>query len=164
MLIQHNPNEGLKQEWPDDLPMWQYRAHSAQPERGIETEALTLERPVPGSAHSAQPERGIETSVVSSRNCNSSVLIQHNPNEGLKQALTRWFKRDSQGAHSAQPERGIETRRNPRPGNRNTSAHSAQPERGIETAARFPTASSAPVLIQHNPNEGLKHPILQGLR
>ena len=60
VLIQHNPNEGLK------------------PNR-----ALPLLRPLP-RAHSAQPERGIETDKQGSNQGGNAVLIQHNPNEGLK--------------------------------------------------------------------------------
>ena len=37
------------------------------------------------------------------------VLIQHNPNEGLKLAHEDSLPEENKGAHSAQPERGIET-------------------------------------------------------
>ena len=61
VLIQHNPNEGLKHLIDDYLEQLLRRAHSAQPERGIETPYLFTHSVTPASAHSAQPERGIET-------------------------------------------------------------------------------------------------------
>ena len=84
-------------------------------------------------AHSAQPERGIETTAASLLASGVPVLIQHNPNEGLKRPgrdIARWA---AQCAHSAQPERGIETAGLPGSVPWSRRAHSAQPERGIET-------------------------------
>ena len=63
MLIQHNPNEGLKHSG----PKWISAAGT--------------------SAHSAQPERGIETHLLDWLTLAQEVLIQHNPNEGLKLCL-----------------------------------------------------------------------------
>ena len=85
MLIQHNPNEGLK---------LRHKNASILRQNG---------------AHSAQPERGIETTLQGAGGAWSGVLIQHNPNEGLKLVLPVVARKKTTRAHSAQPERGIET-------------------------------------------------------
>ena len=85
MLIQHNPNEGLKREVSPDDGNRLAGAHSAQPERGIETNTKFDLMVADTGAHSAQPERGIETGAGYA-------------DDGSKDS-----------AHSAQPERGIET-------------------------------------------------------
>ena len=87
MLIQHNPNEGLKHEQIVLPAGSRVGAHSAQPERGIETMILGGCEPLNICAHSAQPERGIET-------------VKKDFSEPVDLS-----------AHSAQPERGIETRK-----------------------------------------------------
>ena len=135
MLIQHNPNEGLKHIF----------GHCCVQHGN-------------SGAHSAQPERGIETNhIYNLRPACAWVLIQHNPNEGLKPAPRCTRLPPGHGAHSAQPERGIETINTSTGGLVLFSAHSAQPERGIETTVvTVGSASPVLVLIQHNPNEGLK--------
>ena len=60
-------------------------------------------------AHSAQPERGIETGLARRLRYDDRVLIQHNPNEGLKLLILLTACAITRSAHSAQPERGIET-------------------------------------------------------
>ena len=48
---------------------------------------MPMRKPASG-AHSAQPERGIETSTDVRAESDIKVLIQHNPNEGLKLSLS----------------------------------------------------------------------------
>ena len=86
------------------------------------------------------------------------VLIQHNPNEGLKLGLHGLAPFGHEGAHSAQPERGIET----------ITSHAVplsgvvliqhNPNEGLKPLNRALGVFDCAVLIQHNPNEGLKLP------
>ena len=87
MLIQHNPNEGLK--------------------RGISQHCP--ERTPVLIQHN--PNEGLKRRSPAPDGAGRQVLIQHNPNEGLKRRLRQSTPSMLVGAHSAQPERGIETQK-----------------------------------------------------
>ena len=91
VLIQHNPNEGLKQKMLDfegEIPKVLIQHN---PNEGLKPGKTVEGQEVEFRAHSAQPERGIETCNILRLVVSCAVLIQHNPNEGLKQIslLTR---------------------------------------------------------------------------
>ena len=85
VLIQHNPNEGLK-------PQTVRRADSLR--------AVLIQH---------NPNEGLKQAGIRAGPGDVCVLIQHNPNEGLKPPLTIQALDSCVSAHSAQPERGIET-------------------------------------------------------
>ena len=85
------------------------------------------------SAHSAQPERGIETrGRVGKTGHTTWVLIQHNPNEGLKLPRISRTQCTAEVLIQHNPNEGLKRHR------RGRGQHCRR------------------VLIQHNPNEGLK--------
>ena len=89
MLIQHNPNEGLK---------------------------LTVDHSQRGNNYvliQHNPNEGLKLGPLRSLRGAAEVLIQHNPNEGLKPVPLAATTAANLRAHSAQPERGIETHRPP---------------------------------------------------
>ena len=55
------------------------------------------------------PNEGLKHECNSTGLAYNAVLIQHNPNEGLKLLTQRPTAFQEISAHSAQPERGIET-------------------------------------------------------
>ena len=69
VLIQHNPNEGLKPPPGSALPL---------------CAAVLIQH---------NPNEGLKPTVITSFQSSSSVLIQHNPNEGLKHDSNRRQRR-----------------------------------------------------------------------
>ena len=70
MLIQHNPNEGLKQPLPDAQVGGVGVLIQHNPNEGLKPQIPRRRRQTVQRAHSAQPERGIETTVKMAENDN----------------------------------------------------------------------------------------------
>ena len=79
------------------------------------------------------PNEGLKPSGAFNKLAMRNVLIQHNPNEGLKPGQGGWDMGGLNVLIQHNPNEGLKHERGTGRHQRAGSAHSAQPERGIET-------------------------------